>query len=78
MTQNEPQNTLDKNNTYGLTEREIDILRKITQGYKNKQIADQLEISEQTVKTHINRILKKLRVDNRTKAVLVAMERKFF
>ncbi|UCH93519.1 MAG: response regulator [Candidatus Aminicenantes bacterium] len=74
--QKEPQLPLNKNKIYGLTEREIEILRKITQGLKNKQIASQLEISEKTVKTHVNRILKKLGVDNRTKAVLAAMERK--
>ncbi len=73
---NEPKLALNKNKTYGLTEREIEILEKITQGLKNKHIAHQLEISEKTVKTHVNRILKKLGVDNRTKAVLVAMERK--
>jgi DNA-binding NarL/FixJ family response regulator len=72
----EPRLPLSKDKTYGLTEREVEILRKITHGLKNKQIATQLDISEMTVKTHINRILKKLGVDNRTKAVLVAMERK--
>jgi DNA-binding NarL/FixJ family response regulator len=72
----EPPLAVPKNKAYGLTEREIEILRKITHGLKNKQIAFQLDISEKTVKTHINRILKKLGVDNRTKAVLVAMERK--
>ena len=72
----EPRLSIPQDNTYGLTERENEILRKITQGLKNKQIAFQLNISEKTVKTHINRILKKLGVDNRTKAVLVAMERK--
>jgi len=73
---NESKLPLRKNKSYGLTGREIDILEKITQGLKNKHIALQLEISEKTVKTHVNRILKKLGVDNRTKAVLVAMERK--
>lgn len=72
----EPRLAIPQDNTFGLTEREIEILRKITQGLRNKQIALQLAISEKTVKTHINRILKKLGVDNRTKAVLVAMERK--
>jgi two-component system response regulator DegU len=73
---NESKLPIRKNKSYGLTGREIDILEKITQGLKNKHIALQLEISEKTVKTHVNRILKKLGVDNRTKAVLVAMERK--
>ena len=72
----EPNISLHTDKSYGLTGREIEILRKITQGHKNKLIANQLNISEKTVKTHVNRILKKLGVDNRTKAVLVAMERK--
>lgn len=73
---NEPKLSHINNRNYGLTEREIEILEKITQGLKNKQIAQHLSISEKTVKTHVNRILKKMGVDNRTKAVLVAMERK--
>ncbi len=60
---------------FGLTRKEKEILKKITQGLKNKEIAENLLISETTVKTHINRILKKLGVDNRTKAILIAMER---
>ncbi len=76
IVQKEPKISLKRNKTFGLTEREIEILEKITQGLKNKHIAQHLEISEKTVKTHVNRILKKLGVDNRIKAVLVAMERK--
>lgn len=62
----------------GLTEREIDILKTMVLGLKNKEIADKLFISEKTVKTHINRIFKKLGVTNRTRAILVAMERRVF
>jgi len=65
-----------KNNNAGLTGKENVILKKIAQGFKNKEIASQLFISETTVKTHINRILKKLGVDNRTKAIITAMEKK--
>ncbi|MCP5051100.1 MAG: response regulator [bacterium] len=64
--------------TFGLTMREIEILRKITQGLKNREIANTLQISETTVKTHINRIFKKMGVDNRSKAILTAMEKKIF
>jgi DNA-binding NarL/FixJ family response regulator len=64
-----------QNRAFGLTRKEREILKKITQGLKNKEIAEHLFIRETTVKTHINRILKKLGVDNRTKAILVAMER---
>lgn len=61
---------------YQLTSKEKQVLKKITKGLKNKEIAIQLAITETTVKTHINRILKKLGVDCRTKAVLMAMEKK--
>ncbi len=61
---------------FGLTEREIEILTSMTQGLKNKDIAEQLVISETTVKTHVNRIFKKMGVDNRTKAILAVIENK--
>jgi DNA-binding NarL/FixJ family response regulator len=61
---------------FGLTLKEIEILKRISLGAKNKEVAADLSISEATVKTHINRILKKMGVDNRTKAILAAMERK--
>jgi DNA-binding NarL/FixJ family response regulator len=63
---------------FGLTTKETEILGKMSRGLKNKEIAAQLFISETTVKTHINRVLKKLGVDNRTKAILVAIERQIF
>ncbi|MGE5340768.1 MAG: response regulator [Candidatus Omnitrophota bacterium] len=62
----------------GLTAKEKEILKRISDGAKNKEIADQLTISEATVKTHINRILKKLGVNTRTKAILAVVERKIF
>jgi DNA-binding NarL/FixJ family response regulator len=62
----------------GLTEREIEILKTIASGLKNREIADKLFISEKTVKTHINRIFRKLGVNNRTRAILTAMEKKVF
>jgi len=62
----------------GLTDREIEILRTMALGLKNREIADKLFISEKTVKTHVNRIFKKLGVNNRTKAILAAMEKKIF
>lgn len=62
--------------TFGLTHREIEILRRMTQGMKNKEIATTLLISETTVKTHINRIFKKMGVDNRSRAILAALEKK--
>ena len=63
-----------EDNTFGLTDREREILRAVITGLKNKEIADTLTISEPTVKTHINRIYKKLGVNSRSKAILKALE----
>ena len=63
---------------FGLTAKEKEILKRISLGDKNKEIASELSITESTVKTHINRILKKMRVDSRTKAILLALEKKLF
>ncbi|UFS71379.1 response regulator transcription factor [Geomonas sp. RF6] len=48
-----------------LTRREIDLVRMVTRGHRNKEIADILCISEGTVKVHLHNIYKKLRVDGR-------------
>ncbi|MBN1224860.1 MAG: response regulator [Candidatus Aminicenantes bacterium] len=61
---------------FGLTDREKEILRAIVMGLKNKEIAKTLTISEPTVKTHINRIYKKVGVTSRSKAILKALESK--
>jgi DNA-binding NarL/FixJ family response regulator len=57
---------------FRLTQRQQQVLDLISQGHPNKVIADYLDISEQTVKIHINQIFKELRVFNRTQAVLKA------
>lgn len=57
-----------------LTERELEILTFIAKGYKNKQIAETIYITEGTVKIHINSILRKLGVSDRTQAILKAMK----
>jgi len=57
-----------------LTEREMDILKLITQGKSNKEIAVDLCISEKTVKNHLTNIFRKLKVDDRTQAVLFAIK----
>lgn len=57
-----------------LTERELEILTLIAKGYKNKQIADSIYITEGTVKVHINNILRKMGVTDRTQALIRAME----
>ncbi|TES88662.1 MAG: response regulator transcription factor, partial [Dehalococcoidia bacterium] len=55
-----------------LTPREMEILQYIAQGYLNKQIAAELDISEQTIKNHVTSILRKLNANARTEAVVVA------
>jgi DNA-binding NarL/FixJ family response regulator len=56
-----------------LTPREREILNYIAQGYLNKQIAAELDISEQTIKNHVTSILRKLNANARTEAVVVAI-----
>lgn len=59
----------------GLTHRELDVLNGIVAGRSNKEIGLQLSISEATVKTHINSILGKLGVTDRTQAATTALQR---
>jgi len=59
----------------GLSQRELGVLRLITAGMSNKQIARSLSITERTVKFHVTSILKKLDADNRARAVAIALER---
>jgi DNA-binding NarL/FixJ family response regulator len=59
----------------GLTARELDVLRLIVSGNSNKEIGEGLHISEATVKTHINNILSKLGVTDRTQATTTALQR---
>jgi DNA-binding NarL/FixJ family response regulator len=58
-----------------LTDRERAVLRELSVGRSNRQIADALFIGEATVKTHLLRVFAKLGVDDRTRAVMVAVER---
>lgn len=57
-----------------LTERETEILRLMSGGYSNKEIARSLDVAEGTVKNHVSNILSKLGVRDRTRAVLKALE----
>ncbi len=57
-----------------LTKREQEVLREIAKGRSNKEIAAELHITEQTVKTHVSNILAKLEVDDRTQAALYAVK----
>jgi DNA-binding NarL/FixJ family response regulator len=58
-----------------LTAREMDVLRLIRDGYRNKQIAGELAISENTVNFHIKNLMEKLRANDRTHAVTIALRR---
>jgi DNA-binding NarL/FixJ family response regulator len=58
-----------------LTSREIDVLRMIAAGSANKEIAAQLSISEETVKSRVKNILLKLGANDRTHAVTIGLKR---
>ena len=58
-----------------LTTRELEVLRLIRDGYRNKQIADQLTIAETTVSFHIKNLVDKLEANDRTHAVTIALRR---
>jgi DNA-binding NarL/FixJ family response regulator len=59
-------------NAAGLTKREVPILELIAQGHSNRQVADSLSVTEQTVKFHLTNIYRKLGVTNRTGAARAA------
>jgi NarL family two-component system response regulator LiaR len=56
-----------------LTPRELEVLKLIAEGMCNREIAEELTISEKTVKNHINNIFSKLHVNDRSQAVLYAI-----
>jgi NarL family two-component system response regulator LiaR len=58
-----------------LTERELEVLRLVARGLSNQQIANQLMISEATVRTHVSRILSKLHLASRIQAALYALDK---
>ena len=57
-----------------LTQKEHEVLKMLTQGASNKEIAERLCVKEVTVKTHLNNMFKKLKVTSRTQATLLAMQ----
>jgi DNA-binding NarL/FixJ family response regulator len=58
-----------------LTGREIDVLARVAHGNRNRDIAEQLFISEETVKAHMKHIMEKLSANDRTQAVAIALRR---
>ena len=63
-------------NKANLTDREIEIIKKVNEGYSYKEIAKQLYVSINTVKNHMKNIFKKLEVDNKVQVVVKALEYK--
>jgi DNA-binding NarL/FixJ family response regulator len=59
----------------GLTAREVEVLRRVAGGNRNRDIADLLFISEETVKVHIKHIMEKLGAKDRTQAIAIAVRR---
>ncbi|HKN21564.1 MAG TPA: response regulator transcription factor [Terracidiphilus sp.] len=69
------QRLAERMGTEDLTPREFDVLEQIVHGKSNKEIAAELKVSEATVKTHINSLLSKLNVTDRTQAATAAIRR---
>jgi len=62
--------------TFGLTDRETEVLRLMTEGFTNNEISERLSISPHTVKSHVIHIFNKLSVDDRTQAAVLATRHK--
>ena len=74
-TQIKTEKTLNKSvNIDALTPKEKEVLALVAKGASNQEIADKLCVRDVTVKTHLNSVFKKLKVSNRTQAVLLAMQ----
>ena len=72
---NKSEKKINKNvNIDALTPKEKEVLSLVAKGASNQEIANELCVQDVTVKTHLNSIFKKLKVSNRTQAVLLAME----
>lgn len=68
------QQRLNENNTYDLNGQELKVLKYLTQGLSNKDIAEKMFLSVGTVKNYISNIYSKLNVNNRASAIMKAME----
>jgi DNA-binding NarL/FixJ family response regulator len=62
-------------NDEALTEREVDVLRHVAGGNRNRDIAERLFISEETVKVHMKHIMEKLGASDRTQVIAIAVRR---
>ena len=69
----EPEVIKPRTNSYGLTERELDVLELIVEGLSNPQIAEKLVVSRATAKAHVHNILQKLCASSRTQATVMAI-----
>jgi DNA-binding NarL/FixJ family response regulator len=58
-----------------LSEREVEVLRHVAAGSRNREIAERLYIAEETVKVHLKHIMGKLRANDRTHTVIIAARR---
>jgi DNA-binding NarL/FixJ family response regulator len=58
-----------------LTPRELDVLALLAKGLRNREIAEELHLAEPTIKIHVNNLLRKLQVKDRTEAAVVALRR---
>lgn len=58
-----------------LTPRELDVLKLLAEGHRNREIADTLGLAEPTVKIHVNNLLRKLEAKDRTEAAVIALKR---
>lgn len=67
-------NNLSQTNGKHLTNRQLEVLKYLTQGLSNKQIAYQMNVSEATVKLHINALLRAVGATNRTQAVIKSQQ----
>ncbi len=69
------QSSGQKQDSETLTERETTVLKLVAQGYSNRDIANELTISEATVRTHVSHVLAKLELSSRTQAALYALRK---
>jgi len=67
---------IEDEHLYELSDREKEVLSLITEGLRNKEIADRLGVAEKTIKNHVSNILKALQVNSRTEAAMKAVREK--